>query len=250
MNTTDISKMLEKYDVLLIGEEHDDKEGHKEKLKLFEALAEDYKGKLSLSMEMFSADKQEVLDEYLSGTIREKDFLKTSEPWNNYTEAYRPLIEHAKEKGIEVIAANAPSRYVSLVGREGWRALAKLSSAKKLLPPVYTILAFPDRNYRKRFYSLMGNIHPNKMETQFFQAQRLWDASMSHHIYNHSMETGKKIVHINGRFHSDEFGGVYFRLKRMGLKVLSLSMFPLKTKTFQQKDYVNIADILYISGQK
>ena len=75
LNTTDISKMLEKYDVLLIGEEHDDKEGHKEKLKLFEALAEDYKGKLSLSMEMFSADKQEVLDEYLSGTIREKDFF-------------------------------------------------------------------------------------------------------------------------------------------------------------------------------
>jgi uncharacterized iron-regulated protein len=42
--------------------------------------------------------------------------LQDSRPWANYVRDYRPLVEYAKAQGLDVIAANAPRRYVSMVG--------------------------------------------------------------------------------------------------------------------------------------
>src|SRR3954467_8455063 len=68
-------------------------------------------------MEMFERDVQIVLDEYLSDLITEQHFLASSRPWGNYKTDYRPLVELAKEKHLDVIAANAPRRYVNMVSR-------------------------------------------------------------------------------------------------------------------------------------
>lgn len=68
-----------------------------------------------LSLEMFEADVQTVLDEYvLRRAIREQDMLQDARPWRNYAMDYRPLVEYCREQGIRVVAANAPRRYVSL----------------------------------------------------------------------------------------------------------------------------------------
>lgn len=71
-----------------------------------------------LSLEMFERDVQHVLDEYLSGTVPERD-LRDARPWPNYVSDYRPLVEFAKSNGLSVVAANAPRRYVSIAGRRG-----------------------------------------------------------------------------------------------------------------------------------
>lgn len=68
---------------------------------------------------MFERDVQEVMDEYLTGCIRQQDMLQDSRPWPNYLSDYAPLVELAKANSIPVIAANAPRRYVGMVGRGG-----------------------------------------------------------------------------------------------------------------------------------
>ena len=71
----------EQHDVVLLGEEHDDAIAHKLQEILWARLASVKPA--ALSLEMFEADVQHVLDEYLGGLLREKD-LSDARPWSNY----------------------------------------------------------------------------------------------------------------------------------------------------------------------
>src|ERR1700761_1761841 len=114
----DIISSVDKADVLFFGEEHNDSTGHQLEYLIFKKLADKYPGKVALSMEMFETDCQTVLNEYLRGFIREKNFITKARAWHNYKD-YRPLIELAKENHIPVTAANAPARYTNMVNRLG-----------------------------------------------------------------------------------------------------------------------------------
>eukprot|EP01044_Picomonas_judraskeda_P034083 COSAG03_NODE_13963_length_482_cov_0.731070_1_plen_110_part_01 len=62
-------------DVVLIGEEHDDRVTHALQLDLLSALNSRLSNtrQLALAMEMFETDVQPIIDDYLDGHIREKD---------------------------------------------------------------------------------------------------------------------------------------------------------------------------------
>src|SRR5436189_6157921 len=123
-------------DVLFFGEEHNDSAGHYLENRIFRALHAAYGGNLALSMEMFEADGQLGLNEYLAGKIDEARFSKDVRLWSNYKD-YRPMIEYSKQNQIPVIAANPPRRYVSMVSRRGMASLDSLSKeAKAFLPPL------------------------------------------------------------------------------------------------------------------
>lgn len=221
-NLKTIEEDFLKSDVLVIGEEHDDKIGHQFKLELIQFLSS--KTDLSISMEMFETDQQIVLNEYLNGFIDEKTFQNDIKLWENYLD-YKPIIEFAKEKKIPVIAANAPRRYVRILSRKGFSEIEKLPmESKKYLPSLYMIDSFKDKNYEKKISESMS-AHGKMSEqilNQMILAQHLWDASMSEQIYK--FRQNKKIIHINGRFHSDNKMGVVYRLEKMGLKVLTISI--------------------------
>ena len=110
----EIEEKFKSVDVILIGEEHDDKVGHAEKLKLIRFLSE--RQSFIISMEMFERDGQVVLNEYLVGLIDEKLFQSDCKLWNNY-EDYKPIVLFAKENKIPILAANAPRRYVRILSR-------------------------------------------------------------------------------------------------------------------------------------
>jgi uncharacterized iron-regulated protein len=98
-------------------------------MQIFKAAFEKYGAsrKAVLSLEMFERDVQTVINEYLKNQITETHFLAASRPWANYKTDYRPLVEFAKEKNLEVVAANAPRRYVNMVTRLGRASLDLLS---------------------------------------------------------------------------------------------------------------------------
>lgn len=89
-----------------------------------------YGNKTTLSLEMFERDVQPIMDEYLTSDIREKNFVKEARVWSNYDD-YRPMVEFAKSKKLNVICANAAGRYTNLVGRKGQAALMALPDASK-----------------------------------------------------------------------------------------------------------------------
>jgi uncharacterized iron-regulated protein len=242
----EIGDLFREADVLILGEEHDDEAGHKEKARLLESLSG---WKPSLSLEMFETDQQIYLDEFGMGILDGKQLAKETRVWNNFERDYLPILQISKSHSLPILGANAPRRYTRIASRGGLNSLIQLpESSKAFLPPLYLIKAYPQPEYESKFQSVMGG-HGGEGIKNFFLAQELWDTSMSHTIANHISSTGNKVVHINGRFHSDEGLGVTHRLKKMGFKVLTISMFPLRNSETLE-NLTTTADILYISEKK
>ena len=118
-------------DVVLLGEFHDDSVAHELEqafLKRAHVAAAENRRRVILSLEMLERDVQHVVDEWLRGAIRDQDLFKDARVWPNHVPDYHALLEFAKENKVEVLAANAPRRYVSLAGREGREEVVRLFS--------------------------------------------------------------------------------------------------------------------------
>lgn len=222
-----VSDMAEA-DVLLFGEEHNDSVAHFLQMEIFRLMHQKYGSRVALSMEMFDRDVQPVMEEYLSGAIQERHFRKDARVWSNYRD-YRPLVEYARDNGLAVICANAASRYTNLAGRMGQEALRSLPAARKAyFAPVPYRRAQGD--YLAKLESFMGGHTPSAPDStknsspppavhggfDLVNAQSLWDATMAWSIARYR-KSGKnksgKILHLNGRFHSDEYFGVAAQLR-------------------------------------
>jgi uncharacterized iron-regulated protein len=228
---------LAKADVVLVGEEHDDPATHRLELAILEGLAR-RRGSMIVTMEMFERDTQAAVNDYLAGRINESEFLKISRPWPNYATDYRPLVEFARMKGWQVIAANVPRQYASQVARGGMPVLDKLPQAERDFVAVE--ISAPKDDYFKRFAEAIS-AHPigtggnksvaEERETteRFYLAQCVKDDTMAESIaraFNRSVEPKPLIVHFNGAFHSDYRLGtaarVRTRLEKARVAVVSI----------------------------
>jgi uncharacterized iron-regulated protein len=248
----EIASDMSTYNVILFGEEHNDSVSHFLQVKLLEVLYARYNNKLALSLEMFDRDVQTVMNEYLLGFIREKNFRKDARVWSNYND-YRPMVEFCKEKRLDVVCANAPSRYTNLAGRKGQKALESLSKkAKKYIAPLpYDTATGPYLDKLNSFTShsapatkdtsvktttapppmMMGNFH-------FVTAQSLWDATMAYSIAKYFKKNKKKkILHVNGRFHSDEGLAIVTQLKKYNSKIKPLVLSSGSDENFPNIDW-------------
>lgn len=244
-----IQKKMTDYDVLLLGEEHFDVSGHKLKQEWIQSLNNDYR--ISISMEQFETDQQDILNEYLNGYIDNKIFLRDIREWDNYLKDYSPIVEFAKSYKLPVIASNAPDRYVKILSRYGLNKLYSIpDESQKYLPPLYTITMFQQEKYKHKFYQLMGTDTTHAVNQNLFLAQNLRDASMAEQVFKHFKKMDRKIIHINGRFHSDENMGVAYRLKQLGLQVLNVSMFQINEESEINQNLSTFGDIIVITSKR
>ncbi|HMK26674.1 MAG TPA: ChaN family lipoprotein [Chitinophagaceae bacterium] len=230
-----------KADVLFFGEEHNDSAGHYMENIIFRALHKQYGDGITLSLEMFEEDNQTALNDYLDGFIPEDRFSKDVRLWSNYKD-YRPMIEYAKQNKLNVIAANPPRRYVSMVSRRGMRSLDSLSKdAKKFLPPLpYDTLT---GRYREKFMETMKG-SPGGGSPNIYYSQSLWDAGMSYSIYKFlKKHKHQKVFHCVGRFHCDEKLGTLLQLQKRkpGLKILNISSF--SDASFSNPDWEKFSNL-------
>jgi len=130
-------KELLEADILFFGELHTDPIAHWLQLELTKDLYEQKKENLVLGAEMFEADNQLILNEYLDGRYAADKFEAEMRLWNNYQTDYKPLVEFAKENKVPFIATNIPRRYASVVHKKGFEGLEDLSSeAKNYIAPL------------------------------------------------------------------------------------------------------------------
>lgn len=243
-------------DVVFLGELHDDPVGHAIEAEVFRRVYAEYasKRKVTLSMEMFERDVQIVVNEYLSGLITEKQFLDSSRPWGNYKTDYRPLVEFAKEKRLEVVAANGPRRYVNMVSRGGRDTLNGLSKdAKKWLPPLPYATA--SDAYGAKFKALMGPSPEAQMGIDnILSSQSLWDASMGYSVSRiFKRNKNALVVHLNGGFHTESrLGTVEHLLKyRPKTRVIVITMRAEDDfKTFDKTKHTDLGDYVILTDAK
>jgi len=247
----DIIGDMDKADVLFFGEEHNDSTGHLLELELFKQLAQKYQQKAALSMEMFTTDCQLVVNEYLSGLIREKNLVSDARTWPNYKD-YRPLIELAKQNQLPVIAANAPSRYTNMVTRGGLASLQQLDAqGKSYLAPLPIDTATGP--YYNKFLKIMGG-HAAMAGMQIYQSQNLWDATMAWSIARfYKSHRDFKLLQLNGGFHSEEKLGIVAQLKKYAPKARALTVAAYADNNIDNPDwnkFKNLADYIILTDGK
>ncbi|MBK5284317.1 MAG: ChaN family lipoprotein [Bacteroidia bacterium] len=260
----DIAADMRNFDVLFFGEEHNDSVTHYLEIRMLEKLFQNFSGNLSLSMEMFDRDVQTVMNEYLTGGIREKNFSKDARVWSNYKD-YKPMVEFAMSNKLEIICANAPSRYTNLVGRKGQKALMELSDESKeyFAPLPYDTAS---GKYYEKLIALTSHDAtpasdttvkkappmPSMQGFNLIMGQSLWDATMAYSISKYLKKNkGKKVMQVNGRFHSDEGWGIVTQLKKYNRKIKSLVISAVTDESFpdinwdkhkHMGDYIIITD--------
>lgn len=258
-NPATIEQILEsvgKNDVTFLGEMHDDSVGHALQFQIFKSALERYgtNRKTTLSLEMFERDLQMVVNEYLAGLITEKKFMDDSRPWGNYKTDYRPLVELAKEKKLQVIAANTPRRYVNMVSRGGREKLNSLSKeAKSFLPPLPYKQA--SEAYSKKFKALMGGAPEAQMGlNNILDSQSLWDAGMAYSIAESLKKNkGELVIHLNGAFHTESRLGTVEHLLnyRPKTKVLVVTMrYENDFKNFDKAKHTDLGDFVILTDAK
>ncbi len=251
----DILKSLAAADVVFLGEFHDDTIAHAIQLEIFKRAIDQNgaKRKVTLSLEMFERDVQTVVNEYLAGQISENHFLLSSRPWPRYKDDYRPLVELAKEKKLEVIAANAPRRYVNMVSRNGRDSVNGLSPLAKtwLAPLPYSEAS---EAYSKKFKALMGSSAEASMGIdKILSSQSLWDATMAHSVAESLKKNkGSLVVHLNGGFHTEmRLGTVehFLKYRKNGKAVVVTMRYEDDFKKFAAK-HTDAGDFVIITQKQ
>ena len=223
-------KQAAQADVVLFGELHNNPICHWLELQLTKDLYGQKKGQLVLAGEMFEADNQLALSNYVQGSITDKEFAKQTRLWPNYDTDYRPLVEFARANKMPFIASNVPRRYATLVARQGLAALDTVVNKQWLAPlPLTVDLTLPGYKGMIEMMSdhrMGGPSHGGASDNSanFARAQAIKDATMAHFILQ-NWQSGKTLLHYNGDYHSKNFEGIswYLHQQQPGLRILTIS---------------------------
>jgi uncharacterized iron-regulated protein len=222
----DILKSAKKTDVVFFGELHDNPIAHWMELEITKSLFETKGKDLILSAEMFETDNQLLIDEFLSGIIKETSFESEARLWKNYGTDYKPLMTFAKENGLKFIASNIPRRYAAVVSAGGFEALQNISEAGlKYIAPL-PIEYDPELACYKDMLSMGGSIGGpmgGKVSENLPKAQAIKDATMAKSIANNWMP-GKLVIHYNGSYHSDRQMGILWHLNKYKPEIKTLTI--------------------------
>lgn len=232
-------KALAKQDVVFFGELHNNPIAHWLQYEVTAELGQS-RG-LILGAEMMEADNQDELDDYLAGKINQKALDTLARLWKNYPTDYAPLIDYAKANDLRFIATNIPRRYASLVNKDGFEDLGKLSNEEKswIAPqPIPYDANLP--RYVNILDMMGGHGTPNLVK-----AQASKDATMGHFIAS-NYEEGKLFIHYNGSYHSGYHEGIlwYLNQYRPGLNMLTITTVEQADITQLNEEFLNEADFI------
>lgn len=242
VNFEKMIKRLKKSDVVLFGEYHDNSLGHWLQLKVTESLGKDRI--LILGAEMFEADNQLSLNQYLKGEIFEEEFIQTVRLWNNYATDYKPLVEYAKENKFDFIATNIPRKYANLLFKQGVESLDTLKlEEKEWIAP----LPFPYNSELPGYKSMLTMFDTAHVNENLPKAQAIKDATMAYFIQK-NYKKGNLFIHYNGSYHSNNREGIvwYLDYYNKELNVSTISMITSKNvDQFSMKDK-DLADFIIV----
>jgi aminopeptidase N len=164
--------------IVYVGEYHDRFSHHTVELDVIKGIyMKDQK--LAVGMEMFQRPFQKTLDDYIKGTIDEREFLKNTEyfkRWGFDYNLYKPILDFARTKKIPVIALNLKREIIEKVSKGGMDSLS--AEEKKEIPQQ---MDFSDNEYRDQLNEAFEQ-HKSTGERNFdffYESQVLWDETMA-----------------------------------------------------------------------
>ena len=234
-------KAAEGTQVVLFGEFHNNAISHWLELELTKDVAENKA--VVLGAEMLEADNQKQINQYLNGDINQKKLDSTARLWPNYKTDYKPLVDFAKENKLQFIATNIPRRFASLVSKNGFEALDKLTDEEKnwVAPlPIPYDASLP--GYVEMLKMMGEHTSPNMPK-----AQAIKDATMAYFI-DKNLKDGSTFIHYNGSYHSDNFEAISWYLKTYhpNIKIVTISSVEQKEVTKLETENHNKANFIIV----
>ena len=200
-------KTLVKKDIVFFGEIHNNPISHW--LQYEVTLDFSNSRPIILGAEMFEADNQTFLNDYLNAMITYGELDSLARLWPNYKTDYAPLVNFAKEKRLPFVATNIPRRYANLVYRKGFEALDSLSTKEKEWIAPLPIPFDSELPTYKNILTMMGD-HGSP---ELVKAQATKDATMAYFILK-NYKKDHLFIHYNGAYHSDKGEGILWYQKR------------------------------------
>ncbi len=283
---TDYEEMAEaaaEAQVVFFGELHNNPICHWLQIELTNYLFQEVGDNLVLGAEMFEADNQLIIDEYLSDKIPQNNFEQEVRLWNNYKTDYKPLVEFAKKHEIKFVATNIPRRYAAFVARNGLKKLSNFdNNAKEFFAPLPIEVDLNLKCYTA-MEDMMGGMHsstqkdknPGSMDEinekmkaltpeereakmkkmaeamkkiQYFkEAQAVKDATMGHFILK-NMNEDNLFLHYNGTYHSDNHEGIVWFIKRDAheFKIITIASVMQSDIDELKEEHIGLADFIIV----
>ena len=226
-------KEATKADIVFFGELHNNPISHWLQLELTQALYEIHGSQLVLGAEMVETDNQEDLNLYLADQIDADSLKASARLWANYQTDYKPLVELAKTNNLKFIGTNVPRRYASLVFRGGFEVLDTLPDTDKQWIAPLPIDYDPNLPSYLEMMEMMGGMK-NHASDNFPKAQAIKDATMAYNIAE-NWKKGQHFIHYNGSFHSDDYEGIIWYLKRLKPNATILTITTIETTEMERR---------------
>lgn len=233
-----------KADVVFFGELHNNSICHWLQIELTKALKETQGKSLVLGAEMFESDQQIILNEYLEGMISSNNFEDGTHLWKNYSTDYKPLLDFAKDNKFPFIATNVPRRYASFVARNGLDSLDVVlgKHTKRFIAPLPIPFDAELPGYKSMTH---GGGMPGIPYLP--QAQALKDATMAYFI-SQNLQKKTVFLHFNGAYHSQNYEGIIWYLKKYEpkIKILTINTVVQDTIDMVKEENLNTADYIIV----
>lgn len=234
---------LAQYDIILIGEKHSQKPHHQAQLDIIRNLKTSSGRPLTIGLEMFRIDYQDVLDEWVKEETSEVCFLEAYYAnWSYDWHLYQDIFNYARAHHIPFIGLNAPREICIQVEMAGFDTL-RLEQRNRLPEMTCNI----DQRYMDFIQKAYGRHPHGKMNFAWFcEAQLVRDTTMamtSLAYYNSHPE--HRIIILTGQEHALKSGGILQQIKARSDLACTV-IFPetassgLKQLSVKDADYIHI----------
>jgi uncharacterized iron-regulated protein len=171
---------LSSADLLIVGESHGNPRHHAAQLGIIRALHASGVP-VAVGLEMFQQREQDVLDNWVAGTILEPEMVQAfTRNWGVQWPAYRDIFIYCRDHGVPMVGLNVPRDITRKVARHGFASLTREELG--LLPPIVCRIDPEYEAFLRRFVGSDG--HAGAFE-RFCEAQLVWDAAFAVHALDY-----------------------------------------------------------------
>jgi uncharacterized iron-regulated protein len=190
---------------IYIGESHENVAHHQTQLDVIRSLHEKKDLPMAIGLEMIKKEDQASLDAWISGKMKEEDFIPIFlRNWGFNWLFYREIFIYAREHEIPLVALNVPKNITKKVGEQGFASLTDEELAQ--LPPGVTCEL--NQQYMDHLAEIFQYKGKRDRSFEYFcEAQVLWDQSMAWYLAQYMKNNSDRtIVVLAGSIHAWKYG--------------------------------------------
>lgn len=187
--------------VVFIGEQHDHAGHHQMQLEVIEALAKTQP--IAVGLEMFQAEDQQALDNWVAGRSSEEAFRQIYQRNWGWWSLYQPIFSYARDQRIPMVGLNLPRSITRQVATSGFSSLDE-----EQISFLGGMTCSVDATYEDFIRRAIGSHgHGSFNFRNFCEAQLVWDKAMarymSRYLQNNPEQTA---IVLAGNGHAWKYG--------------------------------------------